>query len=79
MAKNIQRSRLPSMKVAFPVLALILVFSLVLSACSTDSTGLSEGDQAPDFTLPSSTGDTLALEQLRAGQPVLLYFHMALG
>jgi len=33
---------------------------------------------APAFTLPSSDGSTVSLSDL-AGQPVLLYFHMANG
>lgn len=79
MVQNTKHFRLLSTNKAVLMLALILAFSLVLSACSTDSAGLSEGDQAPAFTLPSSTGDLVALDDLNAGQPVLLYFHMALG
>ena len=33
-----------------------------------------EGDQAPDFSLPSSTGETVALKDL-AGKKVVLYFY----
>jgi len=33
---------------------------------------------APAFTLPSSDGSTVSLSDF-AGQPVLLYFHMANG
>jgi peroxiredoxin Q/BCP len=32
------------------------------------------GDQAPDFTLPASTGEEISLEGLR-GQKVVLYFY----
>jgi thioredoxin-dependent peroxiredoxin len=35
---------------------------------------LSEGDTAPDFTLPSSTGDKVKLSSLR-GKNVVLYFY----
>ena len=79
MPKNTQRSRLLSTNKMFAVLALILAFSLLITACAADSAGLSEGDQAPGFSLPSATGDPLTLEELNSGQPVLLYFHMALG
>ena len=35
-------------------------------------------NRAPAFTLPSSDGSTVSLSDY-AGQPVLLYFHMANG
>jgi len=35
---------------------------------------LSEGDLAPDFTLPDQTGDSVSLNDLR-GQTVVLYFY----
>jgi len=35
---------------------------------------LSEGDQAPDFTLPDQNGDPVTLSELR-GQTVVLYFY----
>lgn len=35
---------------------------------------LTQGDQAPDFTLPSSGGTTLALGEL-AGHKIVLYFY----
>ena len=35
---------------------------------------LAVGDQAPDFTLPASGGDTLSLSDLR-GKAVILYFY----
>jgi len=60
-------------------LAILLAMSLVLQACSPDSSELSVGDQAPTFTLPSATGAEVSLSEVNADQPVLLYFHMALG
>ena len=57
----------------------ILVISLILQACSPAGTGLTEGDQAPEFSLPSSSGTQVALDDVNRGKPVLLYFHMALG
>lgn len=36
--------------------------------------GLSEGDSAPDFTLPSSSGKSVRLSALR-GKQVVLYFY----
>jgi peroxiredoxin len=37
------------------------------------------GDPAPDFELVSSDGETVALSDYEGEQPILLYFHMALG
>jgi len=54
-----------------------LILAALLAACGGDG-ALSAGDQAPDFTLPAATGEEVALSDY-AGQPVLLYFHMALG
>ncbi len=39
-------------------------------------TRLSPGDPAPDFTLPSDTGDTVTLSALR-GRKVVVYFYPA--
>ncbi|MEL6538260.1 MAG: peroxiredoxin [Bacteroidota bacterium] len=36
---------------------------------------LKKGEKAPDFTLPSSTGEKFTLSKDRAGQPVILYFY----
>ena len=42
----------------------------------TDSVRLAPGDAAPDFTLPTDTGDSLALKDLR-GRKVVLYAYPA--
>ena len=34
------------------------------------------GDMAPAFTLPSTTGGTVALDQYRGRHPVVLVFYM---
>ena len=49
-----------------------------LAACGDDDAAFAVGSQAPDFTLTESTGGTVALADY-AGDPVLLYFHMADG
>jgi peroxiredoxin Q/BCP len=36
---------------------------------------LSVGDKAPDFTLPSSSGEPMTLSQLYAGKTIVLYFY----
>lgn len=33
------------------------------------------GDSAPDFSLPSQTGDTVTLSQFQGQQPVVIYFY----
>lgn len=42
----------------------------------TDNVRLSAGDAAPDFTLPTDTGDSLSLSDLR-GRKVVLYAYPA--
>jgi thioredoxin-dependent peroxiredoxin len=42
----------------------------------TDTARLAPGDPAPDFTLPTDSGDTLALKDLR-GRKVVLYAYPA--
>ena len=36
---------------------------------------LKEGDPAPEFALPASTGETIALKDFRGKQAVVLYFY----
>lgn len=66
--------------------ALLGVFVLVFAAAcgSADDPGpdgsfLSEGDRAPDFTLPSAAGDEISLQDFMDRKPVLLYFSMGPG
>lgn len=59
--------------------------SLLAVACDPtedpglDGSFLSEGDQAPDFILPSAEGEQVELADLTNHQPVLLYFSMGPG
>ena len=59
--------------------------SLLAAACDsaadpeTDGSFLSEGDRAPDFTLPSAGGERVALADFTNRKPVLLYFSMGPG
>ena len=55
-----------------------LMLMMVLGACSSDQQALKVGDVAPDFSLPTADGGVFSLSD-NAGQPVLLYFHMAVG
>lgn len=54
------------------VLGLLLVG--VLAGASV-ATALEVGEQAPDFTLPSTTGKEISLSQFRGKQPVLIEFY----
>ena len=40
--------------------------------------GLKAGTRAPDFTLPNALGGEVSLSDY-AGEPVFLFFHMAVG
>jgi len=59
-------------------LAFSLTFTLMGCQAKTPATGTPVENQASAFTLPSSDGGTVSLSDY-AGQPVLLYFHMANG
>ena len=57
-------------------IVVIAIFILLLAACSPD-TGLI-GNPAPDFSLENTDGGTTTLSDY-SGEPVLLFFHMAVG
>ena len=57
----------------------LFLVGVLASACGNSSAGLSVGDRAPDFTLPTSAGGVASLSNYVGKQPVLLYFHMAMG
>jgi peroxiredoxin len=54
------------------VLGLLLASVLV---CTSVATTLEVGDQALDFTLPSTTGEEISLRQFRGKKIVLLEFY----
>ena len=66
------------MKLKF-FLALGLI-SILLAACGVASTTPTsdEAYPAPDFTLPNALGGEVSLSDY-AGEPVFLFFHMAVG
>ena len=41
-----------------------------------DVMALKVGDEAPDFTLSSTTGDKISLSQFRGNKPVVLFFYI---
>ena len=60
-------------------LALGLI-SLLLAACGGTSSAPTTGEvrPAPDFTLPNALGGEVSLSDY-SGEPVFLFFHMAVG
>jgi hypothetical protein len=59
---------------------LVLLVIWILAACGGAPAGdLAVGDKAPEFSLQSSSGETVQLSDYVGKQPVLLYFHMAVG
>jgi hypothetical protein len=68
-----------SARVPFAVAALILVAASCGGTGTATDGPLSEGDRAPDFTLPSASGETVALSDFAGKKPVLLYFSMGPG
>lgn len=59
---------------------LLVLMAVALSACSPGaSKALAVGSEAPDFTLQNALGGTVSLHDYTGSQPVLLFFHMAVG
>lgn len=57
-----------------------LVLSLLLAGLvgtATVTSALEVGDKAPEFTLPSTTGEKISLSQFRGKKIVLLEFYGA--
>ena len=60
-----------------PFAALLIL--LALAGCNAGNQSLDVGDKAPDFTLPTANGGQVSLSDYTGEQPVLLFFHMAVG
>ncbi len=67
---------------------IVAALSLVLAACETQPEAsppaapkppIAEGQPAPGFTLESSSGETMSLEDFTGARPVLFYFSMGPG
>ncbi len=59
------------------VLLLSVILSGVWSAAGPRVAALEVGDKAPDFTLPSTTGEKISLSQFLGKKLVLLEFYGA--
>ncbi len=61
-------------------LFVISTLALLLAACggTLSDTSSSEIGPAPDFTLPNALGGEVSMSDY-AGEPVFLFFHMAVG
>jgi cytochrome oxidase Cu insertion factor (SCO1/SenC/PrrC family) len=63
-------------------LALFVPLALLIQACGGQPaapTPAASAAAAPDFTLPAANADGSVTLSSYRGQPVLLYFHMAVG
>jgi len=58
---------------------LLWLTGLLAGVCGVVSitAALEVGEQAPDFTLPSTTGEQISLSQFRGKKLVLIEFHVA--
>ncbi|MBZ0277291.1 MAG: redoxin domain-containing protein [Anaerolineae bacterium] len=61
--------------------ALVLALIGLLTACGGTATpqAFGVGSPAPGFTLPDAAGGEVSLADYKGKQPVLLFFHMAVG
>jgi hypothetical protein len=64
----------------FKFLLALGLFSVVLAACGGGASAPAKTEirPAPDFTLPNALGGEVSLSDY-AGEPVFLFFHMAVG
>ncbi len=58
-------------------LAAVLLYSMWSVAGATVATALEVGEKAPDFTLPSTTGEKISLNQFLGKKLVLIEFYVA--
>lgn len=70
------------------LVGLTLGLALLATACAqrqespsaaTHMSSIKERSKAPQFALPSASGDKMSLDEFRGRKPVLLYFSMGPG
>jgi peroxiredoxin len=64
------------LKYTMHLLWLTVLLAGVFGVVST-TTALEVGEQAPDFTLPSTAGEQISLSQFRGKKLVLIEFHVS--
>ena len=62
---------------AFLLSALLSILVVLTGPPAATATAVDVGDEAPDFTLPSTTGEKISLSQFRGKKVVLLEFYGA--
>ncbi len=65
---------LPKETRSLPLLGMVLAYMLGVTSLGV---AVEIGEKAPDFTLPSTTGDKISLSQFRGKKLVLLEFYGA--
>ena len=58
------------------IFMIVLVSAALLFFNAGDVMALRVGDKAPDFTLPSTTGEKISIGQFRGKKPVVLFFYI---
>jgi len=58
------------------IFTVVLVGFILLFFKAGDVMALKVGDKAPDFTLPSTTGENISLSQFQGKKPVVLFFYI---
>ena len=58
------------------MLTVVFVSIALLFFNAGDGMALKVGDKAPNFTLPSTTGEKISLSQFRGRKPVVLFFYI---
>jgi len=57
-------------------LIVLISVTLFIFFGAGDGMALKVGDKAPDFTLPSTTGEKISLSKFRGKKPVVLFFYI---
>jgi cytochrome oxidase Cu insertion factor (SCO1/SenC/PrrC family) len=58
------------------IFMIVLLSVALLLINAGDGMALKVGDKAPEFTLPSTTGEKISLSQFQGKKPVVLFFYI---